>query len=465
MAIITIKELQALKAVDDGRRISMGGSMYGTVRVGVDGVSVYVVWRYMAEGKRREIRLGTWRDKGGQSLKALRDKRDILAAEVKTRVDPIDRRASAKLKQDNDKIAAKLQAQADADEAIRVQKLRLADQAAMRARMTVRAMFERWQNLDLRNRVDKGAESLRSFEADVFPSIGDMAAEDVRKAHIQAILDSIRARATDDKPMVRTLKKTLGDLRQMFHWALERDYLNADPTAVISKGKLGQNVERDRFLSEDEIIELFQKLPIAGLTETSRLALMIQLATAARIGEVLQAHWAHVDMDRQTWTIPAVMAKNGKAHTIALSDFAMQQFHTLHFITGTTTWMFPSSSIGKPVDMKAVTKQVADRQRLDKPRLTGRTKQVDALILAGGKWTPHDLRRTAATTMAALGVLDNVVDKCLNHVEPIKVRRTYNRFTYEALMREAWQLLGDRLELLHRQSMGESSNVILLQAA
>ena len=127
MAVITVRELQALTADDSGKRIGLGESMYGTVRAGADdSISVYVVWRYMVSGKRREIPVGTWKEKGGLSLKALRDRRDILAAEVRTQVDPVERRAAAKLKREADKVTAKLKAQADAAEAIRVQQLRLA---------------------------------------------------------------------------------------------------------------------------------------------------------------------------------------------------------------------------------------------------------------------------------------------------------------------------------------------------
>src|SRR5450830_1241779 len=292
MAVITVKELQALSATDNGKRISLGECMYGTVRVGVDStISLYVVWRYMVGGKRREIPIGTWKNKGDLTLRALRDKRDILAAEVKSHVDPVESRAEVKLKREADKAAAKLKAQADAAEAINQQQNRLALQAEHQARMTVRQLFDKWQALDLRDRVNKGAEVRRSFKADVFPLLGDMAADDVRKAHIQTVLDAIRERGTDSQPRISTQRKTLSDLRQMFGWAQERDYLISDPTAVIRKAKLGANVERERVLSEAELIDLFKKLPVSGLAHTSRLALLIQLSTASRIGETLLAHW------------------------------------------------------------------------------------------------------------------------------------------------------------------------------
>ena len=37
-------------------------------------------------------------------------------------------------------------------------------------------------------------------------------------------------------------------------------------------------------------------------------------------------------------------------------------------------------------------------------RMSGRSKHTNSLSLAGGKWTAHDLRRTAATMMAEMGI-------------------------------------------------------------
>lgn len=205
-------------------------------------------------------------------------------------------------------------------------------------------------------------------------------------------------------------------------------------------------MERDRVLSEAELIDLLNKLPASGLVESSQSALLIQLATITRIGEVLGAKWQDVDFDRRTWTLPDT--KNGKAHTVHLNDMALSQFEALRQHTGLTEWVFPATKLHSAVCPKTVTKQVADRQRGEGEPMSGRTKQTNALALAGGKWTPHDLRRTGATLMAELGVLPDVIERCLNHTEQTKVKRIYQRAQYEAPMREAWQKLGLRLELL-----------------
>lgn len=443
MAVITVKELQALGAADNGRRVSMGNSLYGTVRAGSDGVvSVYVVWRYKVGGKVRQIPVGTWKDKGGQSLLALRDKRNGLAAELKKGSDPIERKAADKLKIEIDKV-----------EAHHHQLDRLEEIAEKQARLTVRGLFDLWRGLSLKHRVDGGVEAQRAFERDVFPLIGDMAVADVKKAHIQHIVDSMMAR-----DIVRMTKRVLSDLRQMFGFALDRDFVEADPTARIKKSKIGPDGERDRVLSEAELIDLFKKLPLSGLAATSQCALLLQMATIARIGETLAARWEHVDFERRLWVLPDT--KNGKAHTVWLSDFALRQFERLRDITGATAWVFPNVKLNGPVCSKTVTKQVADRQRTDAP-MSGRTKQIDALQLAGGHWRPHDLRRTGASTMAELGALPDVIEKCLNHTEENKMKRIYQRATYEGPMRDAWRLWGERLDLL----ANKPDNVRVLRAA
>ena len=103
-------------------------------------------------------------------------------------------------------------------------------------------------------------------------------------------------------------------------------------------------------------------------------------------------------------------------------------------------------------EYKTVTKQIGDRQRPGLLPMKGRANVAlaETLVLAGGRWTPHDLRRTGATIMVSLGVLPEVAERCLNHTEENKVKRIYQRHSYEVEMREAWRLLGERLELMIR---------------
>jgi integrase len=65
-------------------------------------------------------------------------------------------------------------------------------------------------------------------------------------------------------------------------------------------------------------------------------------------------------------------------------------------------------------------------------------------------WVIHDLRRSAATHMADLGVLPHVIEAVINHVSGHKagVAGVYNRSNYEPLKKIALQKWSDHLEAL-----------------
>ena len=93
---------------------------------------------------------------------------------------------------------------------------------------------------------------------------------------------------------------------------------------------------------------------------------------------------------------------------VFLSDFALEQFKTLHKKSGDTAWCFPARDAENHVCVKGVSKQIGDRQlRFRNRKDLSNRRNDDSLVLANGsngEWTPHDLRRTAATMMQALGV-------------------------------------------------------------
>lgn len=330
-----------------------------------------------------------------------------------------------------------------------------AEKARLAARITVNNLFEVWDKTVLKDYKDGGESVRRLFSKDILPRIGQLYIEDVKSPHIMDITDALLARGVD-----RTAKVAFSLMRQMFRFAGPR-YEVSDPTARIKKEDVGKaSTERSRTLSETEIKELSAKIGQANLTHSTAAAIWIQIATGCRIGELLKAEWHGVDLEAGTWVIPPENSKNGEPLTVYLSEFALRHFKALQKINGSTSWCYPDRSGKRHVCPKTVTKQVADRQLADdrKP-MSNRSKSADSLKLSGGKWTPHDLRRTAGTMMTALGVLPEVADKCLNHVEQNRIRRIYLRHSYDAEKREAWRLLGERLDLLTRK---DADNVVTL---
>lgn len=324
-----------------------------------------------------------------------------------------------------------------------------AEKARQAERKTVRDLYEHWAKVDLVNRKDGGAEVRRMFEKDVLPFLGHLAVEDVKKGNITEVTDALLTRGVN-----RMAKLIFSLMRQMFRFAVDRDLIEHDPSASIRKTKIGgKDTERDRVLSDDEIRLLAQKIPEAGLLATTEAAIWIALSTCCRIGELLNSRWEHIDLERRIWLIPAENSKNGKPHTIILSDFAANQFKRVQQVNSHALWCYPNTDGSIPVCSKTVTKQLGDRQRQPgQGTMSRRSSKAHALILPGGKWTPHDLRRTGATVMTALGVLPEVAERCLNHTEENKVKRTYQRHSYTKEMAEAWAMLGARISLLIESS-------------
>jgi len=434
---LTDTSIKNAKAGERDLQLSDGAGLVLRIGRGTGGKSFW--YRYKRGNSSKWIRLGNY---PALSLKEARVHAQTLDLKRKQGIDPIDEREA---------VAAKKEAESKAT---------LAEAAKEAARLTVNDLFKRWAAVDLARRKDGGAEVKRMFEKDVLPTLGSMAVEEVRKGHVTGVTDALLARG-----VTRMAKLIFSLIRQMFRFAVDRDIIEFEPTAAIRKAKIGgKDTERDRVLTDEEIKALTRQLPKAGLSEFAEAAVWLALSTCCRIGELMAARWEHVDFEHRTWRVPPENSKNGKAHTIALSDFALAQFQSLLDATDEAAakareknskamrslWVYPNRSGAGSVCPKTITKQLGDRQRAGLPPMKGRARLElsSSLELIGGRWGPHDLRRTGATTMVALGVLPEVAERCLNHTEQNRVKRTYQRHSYESEMREAWRVLGERLELL-----------------
>jgi integrase len=106
------------------------------------------------------------------------------------------------------------------------------------------------------------------------------------------------------------------------------------------------------------------------------------------------------------------------------------------------SWIFPAPGARAPVSPTAPAHALK--------RAEQRAEGNDAVMVLGiAPFTPHDLRRTAATHMEGLGVSPHVIGHVLNHVSATKATITtqvYARYDYMKEKREALELLADRLD-------------------
>ncbi|MFY9835462.1 MAG: site-specific integrase [Xanthobacteraceae bacterium] len=162
------------------------------------------------------------------------------------------------------------------------------------------------------------------------------------------------------------------------------------------------------------------------------------ILTGQRREEIGWLEWDEVDLDRRVIALPPERTKNKRLHELPLSTQARaileRQPHRKgrDHIFGIGNGGFSGWS-----DCKV---------HLDGAILDRRGRRAKPMP----DWRLHDLRRTAATGMAELGVQPHIIEAVLNHVSGHKagVAGIYNRAKYADEMRSALQCWADHVEAL-----------------
>lgn len=225
-------------------------------------------------------------------------------------------------------------------------------------------------------------------------------------------------------------------LSQMFRFAVTRGMLEASPFVALGRPG-GTEKARNRRLTEKEIRTFWKKLTRATLSAEVRIALKLILVTAQRPGEVALATWKEFDLERKVWTIPPERSKNGQEHEVPLSALALTLIRHLRRRFGETEYVIPSrcwkAREGAPITVRALSQGIRDRRKhFGLPR-----------------FTPHDLRRTAASLMTANGVPRLHVEKILNHTID-DVAEIYDRHDYTKEKRTATDILDQTIRTILR---------------
>lgn len=295
-------------------------------------------------------------------------------------------------------------------------------------------------------------EDERALEKDVLPAWGRRKAVDIKKRDVILLLESIVERGAPVQS-----NNVLEVARKMFNFAVERDILPFSPFAGVKP--LTPKVIRDRFLSTGEIATFWKSLDTAGMSDEMRRALKLILVTGQRPGEVIGMNTEEID--GRWWTIPGERTKNGVAQRVYLTDTALE------LMGDKQGYIFESPRGGKPIDENALARAIRNNCptgcTLDRSKCENQEcKEDEAECAKKNKlgvvfFRPHDLRRTAATHMAQIGILVEHIDRVLNHL-PTGVIRHYNHFKYD---REKQQALESWSRKLKSIVAGKGSGKVL----
>jgi hypothetical protein len=140
---------------------------------------------------------------------------------------------------------------------------------------------------------------------------------------------------------------------------------------------------------------------------------------------------------------------------VHLSALARETIQAVPRITGQD--LLFSRTGARPVSGFSAAKTRLDRRMLDALRTDDKAAELPPWIL-------HDLRRTATTGMARLGIAPHVADKVLNHTAGTirGVAAVYNRFEYLDERRAALEAWSRYIEALIGRA---PQNVVSLAAA
>lgn len=269
----------------------------------------------------------------------------------------------------------------------------------------MRARLEAWEYT---------ASHLRRF---LSPRLGKMLATDVTKQDIATISNDIVA-GKFGVPSISNARHMRKAASGLFNWAAEagRDYVTASP--CVNLPKLDPEHPRTRVLSEDEIRSFWHGLDREDLPwdRRTRLALKFELVTMLRSRELLGAHRSELfDLDGMNprFDVPLKRVKKRRGIQQPLSDLAVGIIKKA-LTSDDQQYVFESPVYpGQPLNRKAMADALRGTMN---ETCKGKTKTPGLCELLGLKpFTPHDLRRTAATLAGDLGFYDAWIAKCLDH--------------------------------------------------
>jgi integrase len=242
----------------------------------------------------------------------------------------------------------------------------------------------------------------------------DRAVASIDGHDIHEVIDEVRyigvpgLQRRSDKPTEARARAVFACLSKMFGWLAQHRRVEKNPCAGVHRPEA--SVARDRVLADGELVKFWS----AASDESGYVSAVLKLLllTGCRLNEVAGMRRRELSKDVSTWAIPGARTKNHRPHVVPLPPLARELIASgpaeadLIF---TTTGRTPISGWSKI-----------------KRRLDGKMNVPH--------WRLHDLRRTAATGMAEIGVPPHIVEAALNHVSGARagVAGTYNRAAYSS---------------------------------
>ena len=360
-------------------------------------------WKYRINGKEGRMALGSYPSFG---LTAARKARDAAKLQKAEGVDPVKARKVARLKASNP------------------------------AGDTFKVVALEWYERQKGQWSDGHAErSLRQFERDLFPWLGERRLADIEPVELLATL-----RKVEERGAVETADRGLMLARQVWRYGVATGRVGRDITVDL-KGALSPYRGRHfaAITDPEKLGELLRAIQAYRGGPIVRAALQLAPLLFQRPGELRGAAWAEIDLEAAMWTIPAARMKRGKEgkehgapHLVPLSRQAVTVLRGLQPLTGRGVLVFPGErNHARPISENSVRTALISM---------GYTAEIQ---------TWHGFRATARTMLAERLDCDPlVIEAQLAHAVKDANGRAYNRTQYLDHRTRMMQLWADYLDRL-----------------
>lgn len=300
------------------------------------------------------------------------------------------------------------------------------------------------------HRKPKGAKEMRRLINAHIGVIADRPASSITRSDAFDLLESVS--------YIPVCAQTLrGELGAAWDYALDAGRIpDSTPNwwRLVMRGRLrskgrtraGKHIGiAKRALSEAEVGVLVRWLP--NMSTLVQDCVCLYLWTGTRGSEIVSMEKLEIakEPDGWWWTIPKVKTKNARHENatdlrVPLIGRALEI--VIRRMAVTDRWLFPAKTLIGHSTQTVIGSQIANRMSYSTVQLE---RGLAKMPVDG--WSPHDLRRTARTFLAAMGCPDAIAEAVLGHMQP-GIKGTYNKHGYDNERRHWLTLLDKKLAKL-----------------
>ena len=373
------------------KRIELSDANGLSVRITPNGVIVFQ-YRYKIDGRPRRMTIGQYDQ---VSLKEAREQVAEFRKLVAIGKDPITARDMA--------VEANIKA------------------------ATVEDCIKSWLSSASASRLVKRDQWERALYRHVVPYVGSMLVDEMAISHWQPVFKRMR-----DNNAETYAGEVLSRMKTIFSYCIRIELIKRNPVTDLRVIDVGKPVKKGkRNLSDKEIGAFRHAVEASTITHQNKLLLKLLLLTGCRGVELRLAKKADFDLDARVWRVPDEHSKTREPFERGLSVKAVEILREVFSLYEDFSQVFPPAAKKEDRPMAAsVILNLAIQLRED--------MTID-------HWSIHDLRRTAKTKMAELGVMPHVSEKVLGH-KLSGVLAIYDQHSYLREQQEALDLLAAHIQ-------------------